>query len=254
MPLFLDDLSKPEFWKSVGCGTGNHVSLTVVLPTGRHRSNQSGHLALASDGMYAAEIATAIASLARNADLDGVRVRSILDIDFAEHLQVEQEAEDGDCCLAKHGNLLVLATPDVNVVSEKLLTACRSTESYGVGYSVPYGHCQIIGGRGTVYTERSHPNVGVLALYENPWCEEGRRIAMFSGGIHATGTMGASRLLLGYVRSEFTGNNKYKNEVPVRILDVPRRRYKKIELLDEQQCIPQHDVRGIVDEELNIFE
>lgn len=256
----LDDLGSPAFWRDHSDNESCSTPLAVVLPSGRAAINTSGHLALASDAIYTHEVVLEIDRLSREAHLTGVAVQSLLDIDFYEYLHATKDAlqrrrssphANADRCL--YSNLLVIATADINTIALELLTAVRSTQDYHIGCTSPYENPVFKGGRGHLYTYTGDPNTGVLALYPNPWCSDSDRIALLCGGLKASGTMAATSLLLNYLRGICHGNNAHKPAIPVRIVDCRKRTYSHIKLLAEDQCVPQHDVRGI-EEELHICE
>jgi len=246
--LNLDDLADPKFWSSVSDTMSKTVPLAVVLPSGRHKDSKSGHLALISDALYTYEIVLEIEKLARLGGLNGVNVESMLDIDYYEsYMEAKKESRvsivDSPSSIV-NANLLLLATADINVVSEILLDQCKSIETYHIGYEKPYHSCVILGGKNRTYTDRSSSNVGVLGIYRIPWTKE-NRIAMFCGGIFAPGTLAASVLLIKYLRGQEKGNNMYRKDIPLRIVKADLKTYRHSDLMDPEQCQPPHKLQNI---------
>lgn len=252
----MNQLSTPDLWSSVSDEETKTVSLIVILPSGRHVDSSSGHLALISDALYTHEAIVEIEKITRQGGMNGIRIQSMLDIDYYE-MYMESKNKPALQTMANplspiNANLLLLATADINIMTEVLLNQCKSIETYGVGYTTPYESCNILGGKGRRYTDRSSANVGVLALYKIPWAQK-KRVAMFCGGIMATGTLAATILLLKYLRGEEKANNNYRANIPLKIVNAELKTYHYSELIDAEKCVPPHKLQNI-DQNITIIE
>lgn len=246
--LNMNNLSDPNFWVSVSDQETQTVPLVVILPSGRHIDASSGHLALISNALYTHEVIHEIDKLSRLGGLNGITIQSMLDIDYYEiYMETKNDPNAKEWSQPTspiNSNILLLATADINVMTEILLNQCNSIETYGVGYAHPYDSCRIISGRGQSYTDRVSPNIGILSLYTVPWARI-NRLSMFCGGIMATGTLAATVLLLRYLRNQENANNKYRANIPLKIVNAEFKIYKHSELIDPLMCIPQHKLQNI---------
>ena len=244
----MHELSDHNFWASVSDKQTQTVPLVVILPSGRHKDATSGHLALISDALYTHEIIIEIEKIARQGGLNGISLKSMLDIDYYEiYMDAKNNPtskESSDPLSPINANLLLLATADINIMTKILLNQSKSIENYGVGYTTPYESCNILGRKGKRYTEQSAANVGVLAIYNVPWART-KRIAMFCGGIMATGTLAATLLLLKYLRGEEKANNKYLPDIPLKIVNAELKAYQYSKLLEQELCVPQQIMQNI---------
>jgi hypothetical protein len=245
----LDGLTEKDFVVSI---SDNRVSpWTVVLPTGRAADATSGHLALVSDALHVAEVVLAFDQISRSAGLYGAKVRTVFDIDYADALfrsRAQASLPDSDDAHELlNSNLLIMATADLNIITKLLLHETNSIDIYGVGFRKPYEDCIIVGAAGHTYAVMSYPNSGVLALYRQPWAE-GKRVAVFCGGVLATGTLAATKVLMGYLTGMYHGNNSKNPNVPVRIVSSSMRDYHYVSLWPTARCTPQHELRNITDE------
>lgn len=224
----LDSIASPGFWQSVSAEDTQRTPLAVVLPSGCAEESHAGHLALVSDSLYVPEIVIGIDRLSRSAGLEGADVVSMLDIDFKDVLLTVQEPADGvpmpdpsSGPSVLDRNLLVLGSARINLVSKLLLEKCESFERFGAGFMPPYDHCVVFSGNKVQMVDQ---DVGVMAVFENPWSRGALRCAMFCGGVFATGTMSANLLLSQYLRGEQKGNGTI-SQGPLKIVSGRPRSY-----------------------------
>jgi hypothetical protein len=248
MPIKIDDIREPNFWQERSDPETNETPFTVILPSGRAADATCGHLALVSDALYTHEIAVMINNYSIQSGQKGLKIKSMLDIDYYDYLSRERNNNDSLEFKQKNSiinsNLLVLATADINVITKLLFHESKAIENFKIGYRQPYEDCIIVGGQGKTYAVMAYPNVGVLGLYKVPWASE-NRIALFCGGIMASGTLAASQLLLRYLEGAAKGNNSYNEEIPIRIVSSTLKDYTHIKLYPTSSCIPQHELRNV---------
>lgn len=270
--LSFDHLAMGDFWhqRRASIHGTSVIPLVIVLPSGRHPKAHNGQLALISDALYTHELCFEIEKVANSVAPARLSVQSMLDIDYYSYLDAMVHGDDKlaeDETSPINSNLLVLATADINVVAGSLLARVRSFEKYGCGYEPPYEECKLKGGRGQLYSAQRMPNIGALGLYPVPWSTK-QRVAMFCGGINAPGTLAANRLLLRYLQGLEHGDNAFKPNVPMKIVNCTRRRYQyststfdslrtgrrkrgppsNETIVPYEQCEPQHDLCNIGEE------
>ncbi len=247
--LSLSALSTTEFWCQYtfeNDGT-TQVPLVVVLPSGRHPNAGTGQLALISDALFTHEVVLEIDRIIRSASLGGVSLQTMLDIDYYETLERAQHSKhypSEDPLSPLNANLLLLATADINIVVQALLSQSDSYKKYGCGYAPPYEQCILVGAKKKQYPGQAYPWVGALGLYEVPWSHQ-KRVAIFSGGIFAVGTLAGTALLLKYLRGEERQNNRYLPTIPLKIVSATPKDYDSTILIPLHNCMPQHDLRNI---------
>ncbi|WP_152991230.1 hypothetical protein [Frankia sp. R43] len=232
----LRKLSDSGFWRGLG-GADGTLALSIVMPSGRATASDTPHLALSSDGLYLPEIAIEVDRLARSAGASSFSVRSMLDIDYYENLRQGPPPED---------NLVVVGSAAVNLISEMLLEKCESWDRWRAGFPRPYGYPgMIVAADGRRFSFTGSPNVGILAMYENPWSAS-PRVALLCAGSFAIGTAASLRLALEYLRGDRREDNETNPSIPLKIIDARARDYRHLELKSVHDCSPQMDVRNIL--------
>lgn len=256
MNLSLDDLNNVSFWTKHGNEKTKKIPFTIIYPSGRASITGCGHLGLISDALYVPEIIIQLNNICVSQSDYCLYIRSMLDIDYYDEvskIRNQELIEDiNNPTSIINSNLLLIATADINIVSLALLDETNSIENYGIGYKKPYDNCIISGGNGGRYTVMAYPNVGVLSLYNVPWSQNSR-IAIFSGGALAPGTLAANLLLKKYIYGEKYGNNSFNSNIPVKIVSSSIKDYQCIKLIPTTECIPQHELRNIT-EQIKIHE
>ena len=242
--MHLDDLGSPYYWKELA-GPDDTVGLTIVLPSGRARGSVTPHLGLVSDALQLPEIALAVDRICMKGRLPPMRLASMLDLDFCEGQSSGPGGEQDD-------NLLVVGSADVSLAAQKLLEDTQSFEHLQAGFCKPYEDAVIRSvANNRTYRYTAHPNIGLLAMYENPWSAQ-PRIAILVAGLLATGTLAASRLLLKYIVGAEKGNNVHNPELPLKVVNGIPREYEHVRLKPVNEYVPEMDVRNITD--IKIFE
>jgi len=232
----LDKLGSSSFWRELSADQDT-VDFTIVLPTGRALESITPHLALSTDGMLIAELTLAVARLVREGCERDVQVRSQLDIDFYEEYRTQG---------AIHSNILIIGSADVNLAAALLLDRSKSYERFKAGFTRPYEQPSILGVRGTRYMFTVSPNTGLLALYPNCWSDRSR-IVILCAGLFAVGTIASLQLLLSYLQGRGDGNNRFNDQLPLKIVDGIPRIYFHVGLKPVAECLPPMEVVNIND-------
>jgi hypothetical protein len=231
MDLNLDNLGTPEFWRSLS--SDDELRMTFVVPTGRAKICPNTNLALSADALGLPEATLCLDRLARQGGVE-LQVRSMFDIDV-----FESTSQDGD---PLKENLIITGSSNVNVATQSLLDRTMSGDVYGVGFMPPYNQTpQVISARNN--KNFNTPDTGLLALYESPW--ERNRVAVLCAGLLATGTIASFLLLLDYLQGRGDGNNRYRPDVPVKIMEAIPRKYRNTELKTRQECEPAMELLNI---------
>lgn len=235
-PIQLGSMNEVYFWEQLAKDQVLH--LKFVLPSGKFQG-AIGQLPLVSDAMFLCEITTALSQL--------IRDRLRLEVNVCFDIDVVTKGDKGPTDyrlvtdLLRNENLVLTATGDINLAT-RLLYKDFIPPNIRPGPTSP--DSESFAGVRRSYPSVIFPDIGFISIFRSPFNDN--RIIALAGGTFAIGTLGSQKLLAAYITgvARFFGNNLEDPEIPVKIVEFPRRNYD-FHLLEVDRTIPPMELMNI---------